>query len=475
MKKMYLLFVVMLAFVVAVPAISFGAAMQTRWDLTIGGYTKFEVGWASQGVGSDWYYANRNGGTADNTKDKYGNYFMQVGSSNFNFQGKAPDAFGAKVSTYMEIGLTSETGSGNASNDAVNQPNQNATMDYGVLSLRRLYVDFAWAQDSLRLGYDWADEHFTNVGFWTVGDNMMSPYKAVRMPQINWTHKYGDKWLTKLALNFTGYWAGVNGNNMEVDAFTRSLYPGPSLTIEYRNPACGLINGKPFTFHVSNVVGFEKRQYYTNLTPAASLAAALNASPAAHLGTSNINSYSGTAGVYVPVIPEKDPTNRQGALAFMGGITWGMNCNLYDGPSCQASYNRFGGLDDRNMGAAGVSAIGNDWTSYTEYGYWAGIEYYLTHQLSVVAGNSLWKAANLSSRYMLMNPSVMQYDNTWALEFKYIVNPSMTIGVAYFNEYTKFGHPTLADGVTTQADGKPMVNKNYGTLQDIRAAMFYYF
>ena len=45
MKK---ILVIMLALFLAIPAISYAGSATSRWDLTIGGNIKFDVGWSDQ-------------------------------------------------------------------------------------------------------------------------------------------------------------------------------------------------------------------------------------------------------------------------------------------------------------------------------------------------------------------------------------------------------------------------------------------
>ena len=43
--------VIMLALFLAIPAISYAGAVNSRWDMSIGGNIKFDVGWTDQSGG----------------------------------------------------------------------------------------------------------------------------------------------------------------------------------------------------------------------------------------------------------------------------------------------------------------------------------------------------------------------------------------------------------------------------------------
>ena len=45
--------IVLLALFLALPAVSFAGSATSRWDMTIGGYVKFDMGYGSQNQGVD--------------------------------------------------------------------------------------------------------------------------------------------------------------------------------------------------------------------------------------------------------------------------------------------------------------------------------------------------------------------------------------------------------------------------------------
>ena len=105
--------VIMLALFLAIPAISYAGSATSRWDLTIGGNIKFDVGWQDQS-GADVETTCGPAGTADrnpsagNTTiyNKYGTQMWGAGETSLNFFVKGPDAWGAKTHAFILADFT---------------------------------------------------------------------------------------------------------------------------------------------------------------------------------------------------------------------------------------------------------------------------------------------------------------------------------------------------------------------------------
>jgi hypothetical protein len=79
MKKVI---VIVLALFLTLPAISLAGTATSRWDLTIGGFVKFDMGIADQGVGADYTTAQRASYLGNqNIDDEYGNFYMASGEA----------------------------------------------------------------------------------------------------------------------------------------------------------------------------------------------------------------------------------------------------------------------------------------------------------------------------------------------------------------------------------------------------------
>jgi len=115
--------VIMLALFLAIPAISYAGSATSRWDLTIGGNIKFDVGWSDQSgaqSGNDMWaegVADRNPASG-NTQlyNKYGTQLWGAGETGINFFVKGPDTWGAKTHAFILGDFTGFWGAAQATN-----------------------------------------------------------------------------------------------------------------------------------------------------------------------------------------------------------------------------------------------------------------------------------------------------------------------------------------------------------------------
>ncbi|HBA54116.1 MAG TPA: hypothetical protein DCZ04_06595, partial [Syntrophorhabdus aromaticivorans] len=170
--------VIALALLLAVPALSFAGSATSKWDVTIGGYVKFDMGYMDQShQGADYVVAARSSyrGTK-NIADEYGNFYSAGGETRLNFLIQGPEGWGAKTSAFIEGDF-----SGRTSGDG-----------YGAFSLRHAFMKMQWANDSLTIGHTWQRwglmPSFANV---LLAWNMLGAFqKGGRQPQIMWEHKF---------------------------------------------------------------------------------------------------------------------------------------------------------------------------------------------------------------------------------------------------------------------------------------------
>ena len=72
--------VVAIAVFLTIPAISFAGSATSKWDLTLGGYIKFDMGWADQGVNADYAIAARDSrGAYESRVAEYNSMFAAGG------------------------------------------------------------------------------------------------------------------------------------------------------------------------------------------------------------------------------------------------------------------------------------------------------------------------------------------------------------------------------------------------------------
>ena len=146
MKK---ILVIMIALFLAIPAISYAGSATSRWDLTIGGNVKFDVGWSStptgdQGAtGNQFQPAINPMNNPNGLPQKYGNQLWGAGETGLNFFVKGPDAWGAKTSAFVAGDFTGFWTGGN------NAPPGNG---YGNFNLVFAEIHFDWPNTSLMFG-----------------------------------------------------------------------------------------------------------------------------------------------------------------------------------------------------------------------------------------------------------------------------------------------------------------------------------
>jgi len=143
--------VIMLALFLAIPAISYAGSATSRWDLTIGGNIKFDVGWSDQSgamSGNDMWTgqnADRNPASGNRTLyDKYGTQLWGAGETGLNFFVKGPDAWGAKTHAFISGDFTGFWGS---ATNGINFPNGYNNFDLVIADM-----GFDWANTSLDFG-----------------------------------------------------------------------------------------------------------------------------------------------------------------------------------------------------------------------------------------------------------------------------------------------------------------------------------
>ena len=177
MKKVLLVVLVLL---LAVPAVSFAGSATSRFDLTIGGFVKMDVGYANQGVGGDYVFAQRSSSSSTkNILDEYNNFYMASGETRLNFLVKGPDAWSAKTSAFIEGDVRGGAG---------------AAASYGLFQLRHAFLKFDWPESSLLIGQTWQSWGLLPC-FCLLGFNELGPFlRGVREPQITYTQSFGKDW-----------------------------------------------------------------------------------------------------------------------------------------------------------------------------------------------------------------------------------------------------------------------------------------
>jgi len=396
--------VIALALFLAVPAISFAGSATSRWDLTIGGYVKFDMGYMDQShQGADYYSATRNSyHDVENVGDEYGNLFSAGGETRLNFLVQGPDGWGAKTSAFIEGDF-----SGRTSGDG-----------YGAFSLRHAFMKMQWANDSLTIGHTWQRfglmPSFANI---LLAWNMLGAFqKGTRQPQIMWEHNFNKNVGLALGIISPTDSLGGSGGAQKVDGFSRSPYPFGEGELYYTSDACGKIGPWQMLFSVSGYYGQWKGiadEYGTNVTNTREWVSS-------NYDDESTDAWGLAFKAFIPIIPEKKG-NKAGALSLSGQAFALQNPSWYMGPFTLGSYQRANG----------------DLATPLLVGGWGQLTYFFTDKLFISGWYGIMQY-KLSHRYRAANPNTIKGEQQYIVNLSYDVNPAMRLGIEYDRINTKY-------------------------------------
>lgn len=429
--------VVLLALFLSLPAVSFAGSATSRWDLTIGGYVKFDMGYNTQAQGVDAQVAQRYGnGPYENYADRYGNYFSYAGETRLNFLTKGPDAFGAKTSAFVEGHFRgADAGSGS-----------------GAFVLRHAFMQLQWPTSKLIIG-----QTYQKWGFLPTHANQLLEYnglnpflKGSRQPLIRFEQDITKNWnwaVGAISPTNTLNQAGTGA----VDAWTLSQMPFYEGTFSFTTDKCGKIGAWQMLFSLDGFYG--QRKDVTGVTTANYIAYA----------SKNSDAYGVAFKGFVPVIPEKKG-NKQGALSVSGIVFYMQNPSWFDSSGVN-------GYAMPNYGATAATVyLDPQYHAPTIYGGWIQGSYYIKDNLWVNAWYGYLRN-NLSSAYMY-NPlagtvagtpvagaTTIQNTSQIIANIMYDANQAIRFGFEYSYYQTRYAAPTgtaaqiATYGGTTQKDG----------------------
>jgi hypothetical protein len=427
--------VIALALFLAVPAITYAGSVTSRYDVTIGGYIKFDVGYMSQGVGVDYRAAGRASRSvnAQNLQDEFPATQWAGGESRLSFAIKGPDAWGAKTSAFLEGDFRGVAGT---------------AMNYGFFTLRHAFMDFKSANTTILLGHTWQPwglmPSFNMLAF---SENHFMK-GATRVPQFRVTQQLNKEFSAQFAIAATNQeFFGTSAANY-IDDTNRALMPDTSLDLKYATDKCGKIGPWMLTFGLGGMYGREKVTYQT---------------VANNWDSNDMTRWGVSFYGYIPIIPEKKG-NKAGALGF----TWNGFTGQGLGPMLPA-YPDTTNPGGNNMPYArpadgavgGVMGLSPEMGFATTSGVWTQLTYYLTDKFSSTA---LWgyQTNNLSGTYSMANAGAVRNIQNFVFNIMYDVNPAVRFGLEYTRITTAYG------AVIATGEAK-------GSLDAIRFGAFYFF
>jgi hypothetical protein len=420
--------VIALALFLAVPAISFAGSATSRWDVTIGGYVKFDMGYMDQShQGADYSYAARESDTSENIADEYGNVFSAGGETRLNFLVQGPDGWGAKTSAFIEGEFRGTTSGDN----------------YGAFALRHAWIKMQWANDTITIGQAWQRwgylPTYSNV---LLGVNMLTAFqRGGRQPQIMWDHKFNKNLGLALGIISPTNSLATSGGAQRVDGFSRSPYPFGQGELSYTSDACGKIGPWQMLFSVGGFYGKSK-----NIENAADTDVTTSTTAtSSRFDDDNVDSWGLALKGFIPIIPEKKG-NKAGALSLSGQAFATQNPSWYIPTAFLAgAYRRADG----------------SYASPLLVGGWGQLTYFFTDKLFVSGwyGNMRYK---MSHRYQAANPNAIKAEQQYIVNLSYDVNPAMRLGVEY-------------DRIDTRYAGASTGLEKDGTMNAFRVGAWYFF
>ncbi|MBP7530087.1 MAG: hypothetical protein KA801_19355 [Syntrophorhabdaceae bacterium] len=423
MRKMGL---VMLVLLLVVPVLGNAGSVSSRYDVTFGGYVKYDLGWSSQNTHTDAPYAFRSS-TANRSvlADEYGNTFASSGETRFNFLVKGPDLWGARTSAFIEGDFR-----------GVNSGNQ-----YGGFQLRHAYMKLNWSSAELLIGQAWQQwgmlYYPASVGFM---DGTMY-IKGIRTPQIAFRYFFTKELNAMIGVaSPTNSMGAVRQYN---DGYARSNWPGLQGEIAYWSDRCGKIGPHNLKFALGGYYGKDKEEY-------------VDPANAANYKDDTINTWMTAFRYSIPIVPEKKGNKAMSVL---------LNGNFFVGQNP-------GGNNWLATATAGhYDRPDNSVTAPTLFGLWAQATWWLTDavQFNGMYGYlkynySQWARSNDATARDKIN-MIQQY----GANLLWDANQNIRIGVEWMRDFT--GYNGVGAGTGT---GNGYASRT-GNIDQYRIGVWYFF
>lgn len=444
MKKLIL---VLLAVFLVIPALSNAGSVSSRYDVTFGGFVKYDLGYSTQASNADMYLANRHSsGTIRYLADDYSNSFQTAGETRLNFLIKGPDLWGAKTSAFVEGDFRGvSTGNG-----------------YGGFQLRHAFMKMNWQSAELMIGQNWQQwgmpYYIGEIGF-----NDESTYlKGLRMPQMAFRYFFTKEFNAMVGIQSATEWSSSNLSGLrQSDDYAKSNWPGVMGEIAYWSDRCGKIGANNLKFGFGAYYGREKKTaansattYAMNATSAASTAIAPLGDATYHDDT--IDNWMTAFRYSIPIIPEKQG-NKQFAMLLNGNFFYGQNFGGNNwlnvpGTTSVGSYFR----------AAGDAAAPTGWGLFTQLSFW------FTDKLWTNLAYGYLKY-NASESQRIAFPNNVNMNQTYSVNLLWDANQAIRFGLQWTHLTTGYNKATNASPDQILTDDRT------GTSDVYRFAAWYFF
>lgn len=462
MKKVL---IVVFALLLALPAVSFAGSATSRWDLTIGGYVKVDVGYVNQAAvgpaGLEAYFPDRpNLGANQSAANSAGSFAMATGQTTLNFLVKGPDTWGAKTTAFIQGSFYGQTinGNNNINNGSTATAYSGTGTRYGTFTLTHAYMDFTWATTKLTVGQNWQSWGFQpSYTFLGLYDLLMAG-RGNTVPQItvaqnfsknfygsfgiqepyNMRDQYGGSASLGISQNTNNIAAGANPAAIAANAATgngarvTTIMPDFTAEFGYKSESCGRIGPNVMQFAVGGFWGQDTLVY---MDPQDSQGAGHN-----RMSTAHVDRWGAAFKAFIPIIPEKN-LNKAGAFSLSGSIWSGQNlANWFLGARNVDSVIPY----DANPG------LGVRWTVPVTTGGWGQLSYYITDKV-YLNGLYAYNRNFTSELYNMEFPNQMRRWEQIIGNVIYDVNPAVRVGLEY--TYASAGYNYYAVNTAQQPAG----------------------
>lgn len=433
MKKLVL---VVLALVLAVPVLVDAGSVSSRYDVTFGGFVKYDLGYNSQNNHADAGNAYR---TSSESRavlgDEYGNTFATAAESRFNFLVKGPDLWGAKTSAFIE-GDFRGVATGNA---------------YGGFMLRHAWMKLNWTSAEILIGQAWQQWGMPYYGAWIGTSNFNQYLRGIRTPQAVVRYFVAKEFNVMFGVSSATEWAGTGAGNyvrQYNDDYARSSWPGLEGEIAYWTDRCGKIGSNNLKFALGGFYGRQANTY--NVVSGTT----------STWQDETLDSWMTAFRYSVPIIPEKKGS-KQWALLLNGNFFYGQN---FAGNNWMAT-------SGATQGSFVRSAAAHEYAAPTVFGLFAQASFWLTDKLSV---NGLYGYLkyNYSAAARFENPDRINMNQSYAVNLLWDAGQSIRFGLEWMNMFTGFNARGTGGSGTTAGTGNA---DRTGTLNQYRAAAWYFF
>jgi len=421
-----------------IPALSNAGSVSSRYDVTFGGFVKYDMGYSTQNSNADPVSAGRHSQAFDNRVDEFGNTFAAAGESRFNFLVKGPDLWGAKTSAFIEGDFRGVT-TGN---------------QYGGFQLRHAFMKFNWQSAEIMLGQNWQQWGMPYYGA-MIGNNDFAQYlKGIRTPQavVRWfpTKEFN----VMFGLTSATEWSGSGGVRQSNDDYARSSWPGLQGEIAYWTDRCGKIGPNNLKFALGGYYGRESKTYQQFGVDA-------GGNPIMDWKDDTLDAWITAFRYSIPIIPEKQG-NKQWALLLNGNFFLGQNVggNNWMSP---------GAPSPSNGSYWRINAAGNpDGAAPTLFGLYTQATLWFTNTLQFNAMYGYLKY-NYSSGARDQMPDNINMMQTYAANLLWDANQAIRFGFQYMTMFTGYNR-----------DGLYPTSANYGLsrtgqVDQYRFAAWYFF